>query len=232
MMTKMEVISGIDDIDIMELHEMKKQGTLKFRCLRPHEMEHYRKSCEPMAFKMAASFAVKFPNMLDEFQSCALYGLARAAMDYDPERGVKFSTFSHHYIHKELLTCYDKVKKNGITGGIKEVLPMMSLNYEMDDGGEVSAMVHELSYRDHGTDRMEALDALEELRDVAIELGLWNEQDEGDNLDLLIMRECYDVSLTDIGKIYGTSKESVRQRVARMKGILNLAAKELGLVGV
>lgn len=63
-------------------------------------------SCMNLAYSMAHKFGHE-----DEWYSAALFGLAKAANNYDESRGLKFSTMAGTYIMNELLMVYRKEKK-------------------------------------------------------------------------------------------------------------------------
>ncbi len=52
----------------------------------------------PLARSLAKPYKLSWPTHRDDFESAACCALVEAAGTFDPERGVKFSTFLHHRV--------------------------------------------------------------------------------------------------------------------------------------
>ena len=174
----------------------------------------------------AKSYAMKYRDMdVDDMIQCGFIGLWRAAKKFEPERGLRFSTYAGY--HAQSAMGYATRLKSHLVD-----LRSVSFNYKLrdcKDGEERQELIDVVQGRivcefkeTSLADWLETRDNLKHV-DKVMECarGLSDRDKE------IFMRHARGETLDKIGESYGVSRERIRQIVEKAEGRVHIAANRI-----
>jgi len=101
---KLKLNKKYDTVDMMKLRKLPVEKLIKFykQCSSPEVLNLIIKKTEKLAYRIAGDFISNQRDKKD-IRQVALTGLIIAVNRFNPEAGIKFSTFAFHYIRGEIL---------------------------------------------------------------------------------------------------------------------------------
>lgn len=183
--------------------------------------EYFLDRNKNLMYKFIRKYICRHPEYKDDIESLATIGMWNAMRDFQIDKETKFSTFYHYYVLKALCTFYRKLniihipawKLNDpetLERNLCQSLNIKVTNKDNDDEGELLEMLADESqmtgdqYLEEDAEHVQlykALSTLDGRTRVCLEyyLGLRGNKR----------------TLEEIGKIYGVSRERIRQIMVR-----------------
>ena len=139
-----------------------------------------------------------------DLQQVVMMGLWKACLSYDPNRGLKLSTFAYRCMRNELLMF---LRKDDLSRQTRANITVLSLNAEMEGGDTFEDILGRGDFTDSINDKIDLERMLESLPDR--------------QQRMLIMRSLKDMSQKQIGDIEKCSRSRVSRLITTAKEQLN-----------
>lgn len=159
-------------------------------------MERLVSSNMMLAYSIANKYRGSSMNMAD-LESAAMFGLAKAAVSYDPSRGIRFSSFAAPCIKNEIRMELRKARKH------MGQIPVDAERYVAEDAYHTVTLLDLLSYEDAAFEQVEGWDSIRSI------LSVLNKQEQ----QAIVLVVCNELPQTKAGEKMGLSQGTVSKLI-------------------